>query len=126
MEIEGRRVFLGGAFHSFHVEEDRNEILTGAGGDQLTHQRCLQGQPLLTNNFVRWLNFIIVKNGVWHHDNIVLLGDALHTAHFSIGSGTKLAVEDAIALAGCFAGTPEVRAALAEFQDRLAGALTGR
>ena len=48
----------------------------------------LQGEPLLTNNFVRWLNFNIVKNRVWHHENVVLLGDALHTAHFSIGSGT--------------------------------------
>ena len=48
----------------------------------------------------------------------MLLGDALHTAHFSIGSGTKLAMEDAIALKDCFAGTPEVRRALGEFENR--------
>lgn len=76
----------------------------------------LQGQPLLTNNFVRWLNFTIVKNREWRHENVVLLGDALHTAHFSIGSGTKLAVEDAIALADSFADTPDVRGALGVFQ----------
>jgi anthraniloyl-CoA monooxygenase len=46
-----------------------------------------------------WLNFQRISNEVWHHDNIVLLGDAAHTAHFSIGSGTKLAMEDAIVLA---------------------------
>jgi PPOX class probable F420-dependent enzyme len=76
----------------------------------------LGGQPLLSNNFVRWFNFPLVKNKRWHHQNVVLLGDALHTAHFSIGSGTKLAVEDSIALATCFAEHPSVEAALAAFQ----------
>ena len=47
----------------------------------------------------QWLNFPIVRNAAWYHDNVVLIGDAAHTAHFSIGSGTKLAMEDAIALA---------------------------
>ncbi len=76
----------------------------------------LDGAPLLTNNYVKWLSFVIVKNERWHHGNVVLLGDALHTAHFSIGSGTKLALEDAIALAGCFAATGHVSRALAEFE----------
>jgi anthraniloyl-CoA monooxygenase len=76
----------------------------------------LVGERLLTNDFVRWLNFIIVKNHCWHHRNVVLLGDALHTAHFSIGSGTKLALEDAIALSRCFDGCSEVPEALAEFE----------
>ncbi|HEV8310252.1 MAG TPA: TIGR03618 family F420-dependent PPOX class oxidoreductase [Methylomirabilota bacterium] len=76
----------------------------------------LGGHPLLSNNFVKWLNFPLVKNKHWSHRHIVLLGDALHTAHFSIGSGTKLALEDAIALAGCFAGQRRVEAALVEFQ----------
>jgi anthraniloyl-CoA monooxygenase len=76
----------------------------------------LEGQPLLSNNFVKWLNFPLVKNRHWHHGHVVLLGDALHTAHFSIGSGTKLALEDSIALAGCFAEHPAVPDALATFQ----------
>src|SRR5687767_14037849 len=46
-----------------------------------------------------WLTFVRVSNGSWFHENVVLIGDAAHTAHFSIGSGTKLALEDAIALA---------------------------
>jgi anthraniloyl-CoA monooxygenase len=77
----------------------------------------LGGQDLLSNNFVRWLNFPLVKNKRWHHKNIVLLGDALHTAHFSIGSGTKLALEDAIALAKCFKAGNDVQQTLAEFQS---------
>ncbi|HEV2915849.1 MAG TPA: FAD-dependent monooxygenase [Pyrinomonadaceae bacterium] len=75
----------------------------------------LHGHPLLSNNS-KWINFINVKNAHWSHRNVVLLGDALHTAHFSIGSGTKLALEDAIALHKCFAETTSVGAALAEFE----------
>ena len=76
----------------------------------------LEGQSLLSNNFVRWLNFPLVKNKRWHHKNVVLLGDALHTAHFSIGSGTKLAIEDSIALAKCFKAEDGVEQSLAAFQ----------
>ena len=77
----------------------------------------LDGHPLLSNNFVRWLNFLLVKNRRWSHNNVVLLGDALHTAHFSIGSGTKLALEDAIALAGCFEKGASVEASLSGFES---------
>lgn len=76
----------------------------------------LGGRRLLGNDFVRWLNFPLVRNERWHHKKVVLLGDAAHTAHFSIGSGTKLALEDAIALAKCFKGKTDVETALAEFQ----------
>ena len=61
----------------------------------------LKGHGLLSNNS-KWINFLLVKNTDWFFDNVILLGDALHTAHFSIGSGTKLALEDAIALAQSF------------------------
>ncbi|MVU78079.1 bifunctional salicylyl-CoA 5-hydroxylase/oxidoreductase [Nocardia sp. ET3-3] len=60
----------------------------------------LDGHAVQANNS-RWINFTTVRNARWRHDNIVLLGDAAHTAHFSIGSGTKLAMEDALALAAC-------------------------
>lgn len=76
----------------------------------------LEGNSLLSNNFVRWLNFPLVKNRRWYHKNVVLLGDALHTAHFSIGSGTKLAIEDSIALARCFKAGAGIEQTLAEFQ----------
>lgn len=75
----------------------------------------LDGYPLLSNNS-RWINFLLVKNEHWSHRKIVLLGDALHTAHFSIGSGTKLALEDAIALSRCFAAGQDVTTAVAEFE----------
>ncbi len=64
---------------------------------QEVFEKDLNGQPLLTNNS-KWINFLLVKNANWWFENVVLLGDSLHTAHFSIGSGTKLAIEDAIAL----------------------------
>ena len=76
----------------------------------------LNGHPLLTNNYVRWINFPLIRNRRWSYENVVLLGDALHTAHFSIGSGTKLALEDSIALAQCFRGQADVHAALREFE----------
>jgi anthraniloyl-CoA monooxygenase len=58
----------------------------------------LDGHELIANNS-RWLQFATIRNARWRHRNVVLLGDAAHTAHFSIGSGTKLAMEDALALA---------------------------
>jgi len=61
---------------------------------------ALSGHALLANNS-RWLSFPTLRCANWHDGNIVLLGDAAHTAHFSIGSGTKLAMEDALALAAC-------------------------
>ncbi|MDQ2856500.1 MAG: FAD-dependent monooxygenase, partial [Acidobacteriota bacterium] len=75
----------------------------------------LNGQPLLSNNS-KWINFLNVKNAHWSRGNVVLLGDALHTAHFSIGSGTKLALEDAIALKQSFDLNSDVPTALAEFE----------
>ena len=63
----------------------------------------LRGRRLMANSaHLRgrdWLNFTRVSNERWVHGNVVLMGDAAHTAHFSVGSGTKLALEDAIGLA---------------------------
>ncbi|MEW5985440.1 MAG: FAD-dependent monooxygenase [Chloroflexota bacterium] len=75
----------------------------------------LGGEPLLSNQS-RWINFVIVQNKRWRHENIVLLGDAAHTAHFSIGSGTKLAMDGAIALAQAFERRREVAAALNDYE----------
>jgi len=76
----------------------------------------LGGRPLVSNNSV-WRRFPIVRNARWWHGRHVLIGDALHTAHFSIGSGTRLAMEDAIALDRALAAHPaDMPAALAAFE----------
>ncbi len=78
--------------------------------------RELSGHQILTNNS-KWLSFTTVRNESWHDGNVVLIGDAAHTAHFSIGSGTKLAMEDALALAACLHEQPTVEAALTAYQE---------
>jgi anthraniloyl-CoA monooxygenase len=64
-----------------------------------------------------WLNFPRVLCERWHHENIVLMGDAAATAHFSIGSGTKLALESAIALADYLHSEPTMQDAFRKYED---------
>ncbi|MBC8068480.1 MAG: bifunctional salicylyl-CoA 5-hydroxylase/oxidoreductase [Deltaproteobacteria bacterium] len=78
--------------------------------------RELDGAKLLTNKS-DWINFRRVRNATWHAGNVVLIGDAAHTAHFSIGSGTKLAMEDAIALVAAVRSHDRVPAALTAYQQ---------
>src|SRR5438552_3214567 len=75
----------------------------------------LEDHELLINRSM-WRNFPMIRNKRWVKDNVVLLGEAKATAHFSIGSGTKLAMEDAIALADAMAQAPTVAAALATYE----------
>ncbi len=99
---------------STFIVECSQETWTGLGFDGLggndtitlleqLFESHLGGHPLRsnmrTNGGAPWLNFRTLTNEKWHHDNTVLMGDAAHTTHFTIGSGTKLALEDAIALA---------------------------
>ncbi|MFL6121910.1 FAD-dependent monooxygenase [Actinophytocola sp.] len=75
------------------------------------------GDRRLMSNKSVWLDFPLVRNEHWHHGNVVLIGDAAHTAHFSIGSGTKLAMEDAIALANALERYPSaVEPALVDYE----------
>ncbi|MEU2060136.1 bifunctional salicylyl-CoA 5-hydroxylase/oxidoreductase [Streptomyces sp. NPDC013455] len=115
----------GGA--STVIVEMREEVWRAAGFGELdareSLERCakvfadaLRGRPLHSNNSA-WTTFRTVVNDRWSHGNVVLLGDAAHTAHFSIGSGTKLAVEDALALAACLREQPDVRGALAAYEE---------
>jgi anthraniloyl-CoA monooxygenase len=88
----------------------------------------LRGHPLMANARHQadgpWLSFPIVRNQRWHHGRAVLVGDAAHTAHFSIGSGTKLAMEDAIALARALKAHACLPDALQAYQaERLTEAL---
>ena len=81
--------------------------------------RYLDGQPLLSNAAHLtnpWIRFVLVNNERWYDGNRVLIGDAAHTAHFSIGSGTKLALEDAVSLAHALARNPERERAFAEYE----------
>ena len=76
----------------------------------------LDGHGLIGNNS-GWLSFGVMRNESWRAGNVALVGDAAHTAHFSIGSGTKLALEDAIGLATAVDREPTVDAALKAYQE---------
>jgi anthraniloyl-CoA monooxygenase len=78
--------------------------------------RELGGHRVLKNRSL-WRSFPTIRNARWHWQNVVLIGDAAHTAHFSIGSGTKLAMEDAIALARALGEHRQVPAALAAYEE---------
>ena len=84
--------------------------LTKAFGDRL------RGHPLLGNR-TRWSRFRTVTCAAWHRGNVVLLGDAAHTAHYSIGSGTKLAMEDGIALVDALADAGNLDEALTRYES---------
>ncbi|MFD9464504.1 bifunctional salicylyl-CoA 5-hydroxylase/oxidoreductase [Streptomyces sp. NPDC060027] len=109
------------------IIEMREEVWQAAGFADLDEresvERCgkifadaIGGRPLRANRSA-WTRFRTIVNGRWSHGNLVLLGDAAHTAHFSIGSGTKLAVEDALALAACLEERPSPAEALAAYEE---------
>ncbi|WP_329168098.1 bifunctional salicylyl-CoA 5-hydroxylase/oxidoreductase [Streptomyces sp. NBC_01267] len=109
------------------IVEMREEVWRAAGLDSCDErestERCaaifteaLGGRPLTGNNS-SWTAFRTVVNDRWSHGNTVLIGDAAHTAHFSIGSGTKLAVEDALALAASIEEQPDLPAALTAYES---------
>ncbi|WP_225877280.1 oxidoreductase, partial [Streptomyces resistomycificus] len=109
------------------IVEMREEVWRAAGFEECDEResadRCakifadaLGGRPLRSNKSA-WTTFRTVVNERWSHGNVVLLGDAAHTAHFSIGSGTKLAVEDALALAACLEEQPSLGRALAAYEE---------
>jgi anthraniloyl-CoA monooxygenase len=76
----------------------------------------LGGRKLLSNRSL-WISFVTVRCQSWHHGNVVLLGDAAHTAHFTIGSGTKLAMEDAVALGQALQRHPDsLEAAFTDYE----------
>ena len=122
------------AAHSTWVIETTPECWAGHGFDAMSEEESaraleeifaddLEGHPLLVNRSL-WRNFPRISCGSWTHGKIVLLGDAMATAHFSIGSGTKLAMESAIALADALVDhEDDVDAAFAAYRDNRATAI---
>ncbi len=105
------------------LDRTERDVLPPGVSDEYAVQRIseifadeLRGHEILTNNS-KWINFHTVRNEHWHDGNVVLIGDAAHTAHFSIGSGTKLAMEDALALAACLHENESVEAALTAYEE---------
>ncbi len=111
---------------TFIVECDRATWLRAGFADKTEEESralceqvfadTLEGHPLVNNKSV-WRNFPWLWSERWSHRNMVLVGDALHTAHFSIGSGTRLALEDVIALVNALDGEPhDLRRALEAYE----------
>ena len=112
---------------STFIVETTEQTWRNAGLDRMSEEESLAfcselfadhlGEHRLLSNASVWRTFDTIRNRSWHHDNVVLMGDAAHTAHFSIGSGTKLAIEDAVALAKAFQAHPaNLGAAFAEYE----------
>jgi anthraniloyl-CoA monooxygenase len=97
---------------STFIVECTEETWAAAGMDKASEEEALGyfeelfadhlGDYKLESKLYAWRNFPTVRNATWSHENVVLIGDAAHTAHFSIGSGTKMAMEDSIALQEAF------------------------
>ena len=119
------------ADHSTCVVECSPETWTGLGLDRADETeglvrlqelfvKLLDGHRLIgranTGGSAQWLNFRTLTNRAWSHGNVVLLGDAAHTTHYSIGAGTTLALEDAIALAHSLRTEPELAPALVAYE----------
>lgn len=125
--------------HAYYLDAERSTCIVecpqqtwkGLGFDELEadqslhllekiFERHLRGQPFLSqlrsDDKLPWLNFRIVRNNAWFHDNVVLVGDSAHTTHFSIGSGTKLAINDAIALATKLEEHTDLQSALKAYE----------
>ncbi len=111
------------------IVECRDDVWQRAGLDQADEAQTvafceklfapyLDGHPLLANRSL-WRSFPTIRCKTWIADNVLLVGDAAHTAHFSIGSGTKLAMEDAVVLADAFErhGTGDLTRVLEAYQE---------
>jgi anthraniloyl-CoA monooxygenase len=125
-------IFIGHTYQynkklsTFIVETDP-ETWQAAGLDRMTDEESrrycaevfkdeLHGCPLLSNRSL-WFQATVIRNEQWFHRNIVLIGDALRTVHFSLGSGTRMAMQDSIALAHAFrTHGDDVQAAFREFE----------
>ena len=110
------------------ILETHEDTWKRAGLDQASEEQTLayfeelfseelDGHKLISNKSI-WRNFPVVSNESWHHENVVLIGDAAHTAQFSIGSGTKIAMEGAIALAQSLGEENSVDRAISAYESK--------
>jgi anthraniloyl-CoA monooxygenase len=117
-----------GPDRSTFIVECREQTWKAAGIDRATEPETaaflerlfaeeLDGHPLITNRSI-WRQFPTVRTEPWWSDNVVLLGDAAHTAHFSVGSGTRMAMEDAVALRDSLVQQTDVPSALRAYEAR--------
>ncbi|MEU6590109.1 FAD-dependent monooxygenase [Streptomyces sp. NPDC046881] len=115
--------------HSTCVVECSPRTFTGLGLDRADEAEglalleklfadVLDGHPLIARAGASWQTFRTLTNRTWHHGNLVLLGDAAHTTHYSIGAGTTLALEDAMCLAGALREHAALPEALAAYERR--------
>jgi 2-polyprenyl-6-methoxyphenol hydroxylase-like FAD-dependent oxidoreductase len=122
------------------IVECSPETWTGLGFDELAPDESLMlleeifahhldGHSLMNSmrdlGKIPWLNFTRITNTSWYHDNIVLMGDAAHTTHFSIGSGTTLAMQDAIGLADSLDAHDDLRVALKDYEEKRRAEIMG-
>lgn len=111
---------------STFIVECPEETWRKAGLDRATEEESMAyctelfkpelGERRLLSNRSAWLTFQTLRSASWHSGNVVLVGDAAHTAHFSIGSGTKLAMEDSIALVDSLRRHGDLQTALTRYE----------
>ncbi|AKJ15707.1 FAD-binding monooxygenase [Streptomyces incarnatus] len=117
------------ADHSTCVVECSPETFAGLGLDRASQADgvalleklfadVLDGHPLIGRPGAGWQTFRTLTNRTWHHGNLVLLGDAAHTTHYSVGAGTTLALEDAMCLARAVHEHASLPGALAAYERR--------
>ena len=113
---------------STFIVECREETWKAAGMDRATEEATaafledlfaeeLDGHSLITNRSI-WRQFPTIRTEPWSVDHLVLIGDAAHTAHFSVGSGTRMAMEDAVALRDALVEHDTVSSALHAYEAR--------
>lgn len=109
------------------LDELQSGAPAGDIGAQLAERFAdvLQGQPLMARSTIRWSSFLSVRNERWSHEHMVVLGDAAHAIHWSVGSGTMLALEDAWALAVAIRDNADPRVACADFESQRRPAVEG-
>lgn len=122
--------------HAYQFEEDTSTVIVechedtwrNAGLDEASTEESIAyceklfaedlGGHSLLSNASHWVQFPTIKLERWHFENVVVIGDAVHTAHFSIGSGTKLAMEDAIELSAALAAHDDLAEGLAAYEEK--------